>query len=234
MTGRPSPVPPVRAVRFADGALWAIDQTRLPGELSELELRDAESVAAAIRRLAIRGAPLIGVAAGYGLALALARDPDRLEASGGDAGGGPARPRSTSPMQCAGSLAPPRARVATRAPRRRWPRRVRCTPRRRRPAPRSAATARTCSPGARRVLTHCNAGALAAPGRGTALAVIAELHDRGGLEHVLTCETRPLLQGARLTAWELGRAGIPHALIVDGAAAGLIAAGAGRRGRRGL
>jgi methylthioribose-1-phosphate isomerase len=76
-----------------------------------------------------------------------------------------------------------------------------------------------------RVLTHCNSGALAAPGRGTALSVIAELAGRGALELVLATETRPLLQGARLTTWELRRLGIEHELIVDGAAAGLIAAG---------
>jgi methylthioribose-1-phosphate isomerase len=79
--------------------------------------------------------------------------------------------------------------------------------------------------GRRRILTHCNTGALAAPGRGTALAVIAELADRGELELVLAAESRPLLQGARLTVYELGRLGIEHALVVDGAAAGLIAAG---------
>jgi methylthioribose-1-phosphate isomerase len=79
--------------------------------------------------------------------------------------------------------------------------------------------------GRRRILTHCNTGALAAHGRGTALAVIAELANRGGLELVLAAESRPILQGARLTTYELGRLGIPHQLIVDGAAAGLIAAG---------
>jgi methylthioribose-1-phosphate isomerase len=79
--------------------------------------------------------------------------------------------------------------------------------------------------GRRRILTHCNTGALAAPGRGTALAVIAELSDRGDLELVLASESRPLLQGARLTVYELERLGIEHALVVDGAAAGLIAAG---------
>jgi methylthioribose-1-phosphate isomerase len=77
----------------------------------------------------------------------------------------------------------------------------------------------------RRALTHCNTGALAAPGRGTALAVIAALAERGPLERVLVCETRPLLQGARLTTYELARLGIDHELIVDGAAAGLIALG---------
>jgi methylthioribose-1-phosphate isomerase len=75
------------------------------------------------------------------------------------------------------------------------------------------------------VLTHCNTGALAAPGRGTALAVIAELAARNRLEKVVVTETRPLLQGARLTTYELGRLGIPFELIVDGAAAGLIASG---------
>ncbi len=79
--------------------------------------------------------------------------------------------------------------------------------------------------GARVVLTHCNTGALAAPGRGTALAVIAELAARGQLEKAIVTETRPLLQGARLTTYELARLGIPFELIVDGAAAGLIASG---------
>jgi methylthioribose-1-phosphate isomerase len=77
--------------------------------------------------------------------------------------------------------------------------------------------------GRRRILTHCNTGALAAPGRGTALAVLAELADRGELRRVLVTESRPLLQGARLTVYELRRLGIEHELLVDGAAAGLIA-----------
>jgi S-methyl-5-thioribose-1-phosphate isomerase len=76
------------------------------------------------------------------------------------------------------------------------------------------------------ILTHCNTGALAAPGRGTALAVIAELAEHGTLTQVIATESRPLLQGARLTVYELARLGIPHRLIVDAAAPGLIAAGA--------
>jgi methylthioribose-1-phosphate isomerase len=79
--------------------------------------------------------------------------------------------------------------------------------------------------GRRRILTHCNTGALAAPGRGTALGVIAELADRGQVDLVLVSETRPLLQGARLTVYELRRLAIEHALVVDGAAAGLMAGG---------
>ena len=80
--------------------------------------------------------------------------------------------------------------------------------------------------GTRRILTHCNTGALAAPGRGTALSVVAELAARGELVEVLATESRPLLQGARLTVYELRACGIPHTLIVDSAAAGLLAAGA--------
>jgi methylthioribose-1-phosphate isomerase len=78
--------------------------------------------------------------------------------------------------------------------------------------------------GARRIATHCNTGALAAGGRGTALAVVLELEQRGAV-HVLAGETRPLLQGARLTVWELARAGVSHDLVVDGAMAGLIRRG---------
>jgi len=77
----------------------------------------------------------------------------------------------------------------------------------------------------RRVLTHCNTGALACVESGTALGVAMELHRRGSLDHVVVCETRPLLQGARLTTWELQRAGIAHSLVVDGAAASIMARG---------
>ena len=78
--------------------------------------------------------------------------------------------------------------------------------------------------GSRRILTHCNTGALACGGTGSALAVAVELAERDDIT-VLACETRPLLQGARLTIWELRRAGIAHELLVDGAAAGLIRRG---------
>jgi len=79
--------------------------------------------------------------------------------------------------------------------------------------------------GATRLVTHCNAGGLATGGRGSALAVVYGLHARGGVS-VIVGETRPLLQGARLTVWELARAGVPHELVVDGAIAGLLRRGA--------
>jgi methylthioribose-1-phosphate isomerase len=216
----------VVALRFDGTALWAIDQTVLPWEERRLELRTAEDVAAAIRRLAIRGAPLIGVAAAYGIALELARDPSlgTLEQACGLLRG--ARPTAVNLAWAVdrmdeairshdGDLAATALREARRID-----------------AEEEAASNAIAAhgadllAGAPRILTHCNTGALAAPGRGTALAVIAELADRGRLQHVLATESRPLLQGARLTAYELAALGIPHELIVDSAAAGLIAAGA--------
>jgi methylthioribose-1-phosphate isomerase len=163
-------------------------------------------VADAIRRLAIRGAPLIGVAAAYGVAL----DPAGAPLLKG------ARPTAVNLSYAVDRVAAAEDRLAE----------ARAIHAEEEAA--SDAIARhgaelLAGTGARRILTHCNTGALAAPGRGTALAVIAELHDRGGLEHVLATETRPLLQGARLTAWELTRLEIPFELIVDSAAAGLIA-----------
>jgi methylthioribose-1-phosphate isomerase len=165
-------------------------------------------VADAIRRLAIRGAPLIGVAAGYGVALEPTPQACALLKA--------ARPTAVN-------LAYAVDRVAAAAEPRAEARALH--------AEEEAASDAIAAHGARlledhpRILTHCNTGALAAPGRGTALAVIAELHERGRLQGVLATETRPLLQGARLTAWELARLGIPFELIVDSAAAGLVARG---------
>jgi methylthioribose-1-phosphate isomerase len=224
----------VVALRYQDDTLRAIDQTELPWREVELQLRTAEDVAAAIRRLAIRGAPLIGVAAAYGLALELARDPssetldraaellrgarptavnlsyavDRVARAARAAGGASAE--VPTPALAAAALAEARAIEAEEQA----------------ASDAIAAHGADYLAGARRILTHCNTGALAAPGRGTALAVIAELADRGSLEGVLATESRPLLQGARLTAYELAQLGIRHELIVDSAAAGLIAAGA--------
>ncbi len=218
---------PVVALHYADGALRAIDQTQLPWREVELELRSADDVVGAIHRLSIRGAPLIGVAAAYGVALELARDPDALERACAALAG--ARPtavnlahavqRVRAAVLAAGATGDARAAA------------VALSEARALHAEEEAASDAIARHGAdlltgrRRILTHCNTGALAAPGRGTALAVIAELADRGELELVLAAESRPLLQGARLTVYELGRLGIDHALVVDGAAAGLIAGG---------
>jgi methylthioribose-1-phosphate isomerase len=170
-------------------------------------LTSAAEVADAIRRLAIRGAPLIGVAAAYGAALDGA-SPAACEILKA------ARPTAVNlawavdrVRAAADPLAEARAieiqeEAASEA---------------------IAAHGADLLADARRILTHCNTGALAAPGRGTALAVIAELHSRRPLERVLATESRPLLQGARLTVYELRQLGVPYELIVDGAAPGLIA-----------
>ena len=224
---------PVVALRYADGALRALDQTQLPWHEVELELRSAEDVVGAIRRLSIRGAPLIGVAAAYGVALELSRDPHALERACTALVA--ARPTA---VNLAHAVARVRAAVLAAGAAGRageageaGAAEVALAEARALHAEEEAASDAVASHGAallagrRRILTHCNTGALAAPGRGTALAVIAELADRGGLDLVLACETRPLFQGARLTVYELGRLGIEHALVVDGAGAGLIAAG---------
>jgi methylthioribose-1-phosphate isomerase len=216
-------VAPVVALRFERGALWALDQTRLPWRVQELELRDAEGVAEAICRLAIRGAPLIGVAAGYGVALELARDPGGLERACRILTA--ARPTAVNL-----SYAVERVRAAVNATSQ-DPGATALAQAQALHAEEIQASEALARHGAdwlaghRRILTHCNTGALAAPGRGTALAVVAELAQRGELELVLVAESRPLLQGARLTVYELRHLGIAHELIVDSAAAGLIAAG---------
>jgi methylthioribose-1-phosphate isomerase len=217
---------PVVAIRFYEGALWALDQTLLPFEEVEVPLRGAEEVAAAIKRLAIRGAPLIGAAAAYGVAIELARapGPDALRRACDVLRG--ARPTAVNlawavdRVHAAAAGLPPAEQAAAALEEARAIH-----------AEEEAASTAIAAhgaellAGARRILTHCNTGALAAPGGGTALAVVAELHARGSLEQVLAAETRPLLQGARLTVYELSKLGVAHQLIVDSAAAGLIARG---------
>jgi methylthioribose-1-phosphate isomerase len=213
-------------LRYEHGTLWAIDQTELPSRERELELRSAEEVAGAIRRLSIRGAPLIGVAAAYGIALELARapSPQTLERACSLLSG--ARPTAVNLAYAVDRV----ARAVRTAPSE--PYTAALTEARAIEAEEEAASDAIAAHGADlladapRILTHCNTGALAAPGRGTALAVIAELAVRGRLDRVIATESRPLLQGARLTVYELTKLEIPHELIVDSAAAGLIAGGA--------
>ena len=214
-----------------DGAsLRVLDQTRLPAEEVVLTLTGADDTAEAIRRLCVRGAPLIGVAAGYGLALEVMRTPTLEALERGAAVLAGARPTARNlgwavERVVAAALAAP-ADIAAAA-------RAEAEAIHREDEAASAALARhgadaleeVLPPGPVTLMTHCNTGALAASGRGTGLAVIAELAERRAV-HVLACEARPLLQGARLTVWELRRLGIDHALLVDAAAAGLLRGGA--------
>jgi methylthioribose-1-phosphate isomerase len=213
------------AVRWDGRRLEVIDQTLLPGTEAWLALEGAQDTADAIRRLAVRGAPLIGVAAAYGLAMEVAAQPGLGALERGWETLRAARPTAVNLAHAvdrvrAAALAagPTTMAAAARAEAQRIH------------AEEDAASAAIAVhgadllAGARRIATHCNTGALAAGGRGSALAIILALHERGGV-HVLAGETRPLLQGARLTVWELARAGVPHALVVDGAMAGLIRRG---------
>ncbi len=212
------------ALRFEQDALWALDQTALPWTERELQLRSAAEVADAIARLAIRGAPLIGVAAGYGVALELLREPTPAALERAAITLKRARPtavnlawavdRVAAAATAGGDVSADAALAQARA----------IDAGERDASDAMAAHGADLLADVRRVMTHCNSGALAAPGRGTALSVVAELAARGQLEHVLATESRPLLQGARLTVYELRRLGIAHELIVDSAAAGLIAA----------
>jgi methylthioribose-1-phosphate isomerase len=214
------------------GVLRVLDQTRLPADEVVLTLTGAADTAAAIRRLAVRGAPLIGVAAAYGLAMEVAREPSVGALERGAAVLAAARPTARNlgwavERVVAAAVAAPRERLAAAA-------REAAEAIHREDEAASAALARFGADaleavlppsGPVTVLTHCNTGALAASGHGTGLAVIAELAGRREV-HVLACESRPLLQGARLTVWELRRLGIDHALLVDAAAAGLLRGGA--------
>jgi len=211
---------PTRPLRWDGTRLHILDQTMLPACEEVLVLTGAEDTAAAIERLAVRGAPLIGVAAAYGLAMAVAADPASLES---------AAQRLATARPTARNLAWAVERVRIAAGGGPDAARAEAEAIQREDEAASAALSRLGADlleeaGVARVMTHCNTGALAASGRGTALGVIAELADRRPVR-VLACEARPLLQGARLTVWELGRLGIDHELAVDGAAAGLIRRG---------
>jgi methylthioribose-1-phosphate isomerase len=217
----------MRTIDWVDGRIRLIDQTHLPDELVVLEVGELDDLIDAIRRLAVRGAPALGVAGAMGVALLAAAHPDEPAA----VHGGAARLRAARPTavnlawgvdRALARLDDGAAAVLDEA------RRVRDED--------IEACARIAILGADlvgalverrgiRAMTICNTGALAAVERGTALGVIGELHARGRLEEALPLETRPLLQGARLTAWELQQLGAPFRLLVDGAAASVLAGG---------
>ena len=192
--------------------LRILDQTLLPGEVRHIEARDAATVADAIRRLAVRGAPLIGIAAAYGLALkhgpaVMSAPRRRLLAA--------TRPTAVN-LRWAFERVLGAADAEAEAIRLHDEQRV--------------ADWRIGEFGAEliadgTVLTHCNTGSLATGGIGTALGVIKTAHRQGKRIRVFVDETRPLLQGSRLTAWELQQEGVPFEIIADGAAAGIIARG---------
>jgi methylthioribose-1-phosphate isomerase len=209
------------ALRWDGTRLVVLDQTLLPHRETWITLEGAADTADAIGRLAVRGAPLIGIAAAYGLAMELA------SASLEEAEAGMSRLRAARPTAVNLAWAVDRVWAAARSggagAARAEAERIEADE-----AASSAAIATHGADllaGARRILTHCNTGALATGGVGTALGAIREGFARGLVEHVLVDETRPLLQGARLTAWELQGAGIPVTVLTEGAAAALLARG---------
>jgi len=203
---------PSRIVRLEPDGVVILDQRRLPDEEVELRLGSAAEVAEAIRAMAIRGAPAIGVAAAYGYALAAARGED-LDAAYEELVS--TRPTAVNLRWALDEMrvdpSPERARAIHEAEV------ERCR--------QMAAYAAGLVEPSSRVLTHCNTGALATGGYGSALGAVRAAWERGLVEQVWVDETRPLLQGVRLTAWELETLGIPYAVIADAAAASLMAAG---------
>lgn len=215
------------------GRLLLLDQTRLPTEETWLEISDIETLCEAIRSLRVRGAPAIGIAAAYGMAMAARRAVEEGTATGAlppvleAARQALAATRPTAVnlfwaleemQKTAGeALAGPVSadELAVELERRALAIHEDDLERGRAMGRHGADL---LEPGSI-VLTHCNTGGLATGGYGTALGVIRSGHADGKISHVYATETRPLLQGARLTAWELDRLGIPHTLIVDSAAA---------------
>jgi methylthioribose-1-phosphate isomerase len=245
----------IPALRWLDPpagpAIELLDQTRLPAQESVVSCTDVPALVDAIQRLVVRGAPILGVAGAYGVALAALRGDDVPAAAAVIAaarptavnlGWGAGRALAAYQRAFAGGVVADSAvaggvvvggvvadsavaggRVAAG--------RAALAEARAIAAQDAAASAAIAAsglelvpPGAR-ILTHCNTGALVSAGEGTAFAVVLAAHRAGRLAKLWVDETRPLLQGARLTAYEAARAGIEHAVLADGAAASLMAAG---------
>lgn len=204
-------IPP--SIEWVDGRVRLLDQRRLPESLEFIEATSVEELCQAIATLAIRGAPALGAAGAMGIALAVCRGEDlddaarRLIATRPTAVNlrwGVERARSSGdPVQEALDIAREDS-VRNR---------------------RLGSFGADLLPAGARVLTHCNAGSLACVDYGTAIGVIRAAHEAGKSVSVWVDETRPVLQGSRLTAWELGRLAIPATILVDGAAGSLMARG---------
>jgi methylthioribose-1-phosphate isomerase len=216
----------VVALRWVDPpegpAIELLDQTRLPAVEAVVTCGDVPALVDAIRRLVVRGAPLLGIAGAYGVALAAARGDDVEVAAQALA---KARPTAVNlsrgvreavdAWRRAGAggagAALALARAIAEADR------LACAA--------MADHGLALVPDGARILTHCNTGSLVTAGEGTAFGLALAAHRAGRLAMLWIDETRPLLQGSRLTAYEAGRAGMPHQVLADSAAASLMAAG---------
>lgn len=221
---------------WRDGHIEALDQTALPHRIQILRLRTVDELIGAIRSLAIRGAPVLGAAGALGVALAVRQghqegwQPDRLAAEIGRIAA--ARPTAVNLAREVESVSQHLTATDNRAATEAAALEVLARSARvsiaisERGAAWLRERTREHTQGNRlRVHTHCNTGALACLGWGTALGVIRALGQQDVLDHVIVDETRPLLQGARLTCWELDQLGISHRLVADGAAPFLISQG---------
>ncbi len=216
----------IKTLELIDNTLRIIDQTRLPGELVYLDLTNYTDIIAAIKSLAVRGAPAIGIAAAYGIAIAAGENPqvDRayMQRVGEEIKA--ARPtavnlmwaidRTLKALSDDSDIAKDARRIALAI---HEEDRILCQ--------KIGAIGAALINDGDTILTHCNAGALATGGIGTALGVIYTCQEQGKKVKVYADETRPLLQGARLTAWELGQAGIDVTLITDSTAGMLMQQG---------
>jgi len=205
------PIPPT--IEWRDGAVRLIDQRRLPEELVMLECRSVDELCVAITSLAIRGAPALGAAGAMGVALAagtgepledaarrlVATRPTAANLAWGVERALAASDPATEAVQIAADDVARNRRLGTHGA--------------------------ELLPEEARVLTHCNTGSLACVGYGTALGVVRAAHESGRRPSVWVDETRPVLQGSRLTAWELQRLGIPCTLVADVMAGSLMAGG---------
>jgi methylthioribose-1-phosphate isomerase len=202
-----------RTIEWRDDHVRLIDQRRLPAALEFADCHTVDEVCEAIRSLTIRGAPAIGAAGAMGVALASVRGEDVDEAARRLVATRPTAVNLAWGVQRARTAADPVAeavRIADEDVERN--------------RALGAHGASLINDGAR-VMTHCNAGSLACVGYGTAVGVIRAAHEHGRAVSVWVPETRPVLQGARLTAWELDRLGIAHRLVADVMAASLMAGG---------
>jgi methylthioribose-1-phosphate isomerase len=213
-------------VKWDDGALIILDQRLLPEKEVYRQLRSVDDVTESIRNLAVRGAPLIGVVSAYGLCLVSDLNDDQSFASACNLLKG-TRPTAVNlawaidrmnaiRIECQGN-SDLRERLINEAIKIHQEDAEMCV--------RIGEIGAIILPETCRVLTHCNAGALATGGIGTALGVIYTAHFSGKRIEVWVDETRPVLQGARLTAWELSKAGVPYTLISDSMAGYLMAQG---------
>lgn len=204
-------IPPT--IEWRDGTVRLIDQRRLPGELVFIDASTVEELCDAITTLAVRGAPALGAAGAMGVALAASSGEDLPESA--------ARLIATRPTAVNLRWGVERA-LASPDPVAEAIRVAEEDSERNR---RLGKIGAELLPDGARVLTHCNTGSLACVEFGTALGVVRSAHEAGKAVSVWVNETRPLLQGSRLTAWELSRLGIPGTVLVDGAAASMMANG---------